>query len=45
MEGRVSMNGAPYKWEADEMVRWIKPRPDDRLAIEAEKQRVKFEVA
>jgi hypothetical protein len=45
MGGRVTMNGAPYQWEADEMVRWIKPRADDRPAIEAEKQRVKFALA
>jgi hypothetical protein len=45
MEGRVTMNGQPYQWEADEMVRWIKPRAGDRPAIEAEKQRVKFAVA
>jgi acetoin utilization deacetylase AcuC-like enzyme len=27
-EGRVLLNGAPYAWEADEMVRWLHP-PDD----------------
>ena len=45
MEGRVLINGKPYQWEADEMVRFIKPRPDDRPAIDAEKSRVKFAVA
>ena len=41
-EGRVQMNGAPYTWEADEMVSWLEPRPEDRAAIDAEKSRVHF---
>jgi len=27
-EGRMLLNGQPYAWEADEMVRWLNP-PDD----------------
>lgn len=27
-EGKVRLNGQPYAWEADEMVRWLHP-PDD----------------
>ena len=43
-EGRVTMNGAPYAWETEEMVRFLKPREEDRTAIEAEKARVKFQL-
>jgi acetoin utilization deacetylase AcuC-like enzyme len=43
-EGRVLLDGKPYTWEADEMVKWVEPRPDDRAAIDAEKARVKFEL-
>jgi acetoin utilization deacetylase AcuC-like enzyme len=45
MEGRVRLNGAPYKWQTEEMVRWLEPRPDDRAAIEAEKAKSKFTLA
>jgi hypothetical protein len=41
-QGRVRMNGAPYRWEPDEMVRWLKARPVDEEAIRAERERVKF---
>ncbi|MCA1827885.1 MAG: histone deacetylase [Myxococcales bacterium] len=44
MEGRVLLNGAPYTWEADEMVKWVEPRAEDRAAIEAEKARCHFEL-
>jgi acetoin utilization deacetylase AcuC-like enzyme len=44
-EGKVLRDGAPYRWEPDEMVRWIKPHPDDRPAIDAEKERVRFTTA
>jgi acetoin utilization deacetylase AcuC-like enzyme len=43
-EGRVRMDGEPYQWEADEMVLWLKAHPEDRAAIEAERERVKFTV-
>lgn len=43
-EGRVRMDGEPYQWEADEMVLWLKAHSEDRGAIEAERERVKFTV-
>jgi hypothetical protein len=43
--GRVRMNGAPYVWEADEMVRWLKKHPvSDGAAVQAERDRVQFTV-
>ncbi len=44
-EGRVLLDGAPYQWEADEMVKWIEPRPDDRIAIEAARAAARFSLA
>jgi acetoin utilization deacetylase AcuC-like enzyme len=43
-EGRVLLNGAPYAWEADEMVRWLHPRDDeaDRAAVAAEREASHF---
>jgi hypothetical protein len=38
------MNGEPYAWETDEMVVWLLPASPDRAAVEAEAQRVKFEI-
>jgi acetoin utilization deacetylase AcuC-like enzyme len=44
-EGRVRMDGAPYAWEADDMVLWLeRARRLDRAAVEAERDRVRFEV-
>jgi hypothetical protein len=44
-EGRVLMNGEPYAWETDEMALWLGPRPpEERAAVDAEAQRVKFEI-
>jgi acetoin utilization deacetylase AcuC-like enzyme len=43
-EGRVLLDGRPYVWEADEMVRWLEPSVDpqeQRLAIE-ERERCHF---
>ncbi|GAC1344191.1 MAG: hypothetical protein NVSMB23_18800 [Myxococcales bacterium] len=40
--GRVRINGAPYAWEADEMVRWLLPRPIDEASVAAERDRVHF---
>lgn len=44
-DGRVTLNGQPYQWEADEMVRWTDPAniPQDRDAIAAERERCHFE--
>ena len=44
-EGRVLLEGKPYQWEADEMVKWIDPRPDDRAAIDAAKSAARFTLA
>jgi hypothetical protein len=46
-EGRVRLNGEPYAWEPDEMVRWLKPPDDeaDREAIRAERERCRFSVS
>jgi acetoin utilization deacetylase AcuC-like enzyme len=43
-EKKVLMNGAPYEWEADDMVTWVSPdhaRPDEE-AVRAERERVAF---
>jgi hypothetical protein len=45
MEGRVRLDGQPYKWQTEEMVRWVEPRPDDRAAIDAEKAKSRFTLA
>lgn len=46
-EGRVLLNGAPYAWEPDEMVRWLHPRDDaaDKAAIAAEREASHFTIA
>ena len=44
-EGRIRLNGAPYSWETDEMVRWLEPRPDDRAAIDQAKEASHFTIA
>jgi hypothetical protein len=44
-EGRVLLEGAPYQWEADEMVKWLEPRPDDRVAIDAARSAARFSLA
>lgn len=41
-EGRVLLNGAPYAWEAEEMVAWLSPREPDRAAIDAERDHSHF---
>lgn len=46
-DGRVTLNGQRYVWEADEMVRWLHP-PDDeteRAAIAQERETSHFVVA
>lgn len=46
-EGRARLNGEPYAWEPDEMVRWLKPPDDeaDREAIRAERERCRFSLS
>lgn len=43
-EGTVKLNGQPYRWEPDEMVRWRdeKDIPDDGAAVAAERERCHF---
>ncbi len=43
-EGRVTLNDAPYTWEADEMVRWREEEdiPKDQALIAAERDRSHF---
>jgi hypothetical protein len=45
-EGRVLLNGQPYTWEPDEMVRWRDDslRPKDKAQIAAERERCHFTV-
>ncbi|HEY1088774.1 MAG TPA: histone deacetylase, partial [Archangium sp.] len=42
--GKVLLNGQPYLWEADEMVRWRdeKDIPQDKEARAAERERCHF---
>jgi acetoin utilization deacetylase AcuC-like enzyme len=44
-DGRVLMNGAPYTWEPSDMVTWLDGRSGDRTAVDAERERVRFELA
>lgn len=44
--GEVWMDGAPYTWEADDMVHWASPdhAPPDQDAVRRERDRVSFTV-
>lgn len=46
-DGRIRLNGAPYTWEADEMVTWRKgvAPPDDAEQVAEERDRCHFSVA
>ena len=44
-EGRVRLGDEVYAWEADEMVRWLEPRADDRAAIDAARAASRFTLA
>jgi acetoin utilization deacetylase AcuC-like enzyme len=41
-EGKVRMNGAPYRWEADEMAYWLAESPVEPGQVEQERERVRF---
>lgn len=43
-DGKVKLNGQPYTWEADEMVRWLDPKnlPQDGARIVQERERCHF---
>jgi len=43
-EGRVLLEGKPYRWEADEMVKWVEPRAEDRAAVERARASAGFSV-
>ena len=45
-EGQVTLNGEPYAWEPEAMVRWLQPEahPVDHAAIAAERERCRFAV-
>ncbi len=45
-DGRVKLNGEPYAWEADAMVRWLRPVAEsDAAEVAAERERCHFTVA
>ncbi|HZX94291.1 MAG TPA: histone deacetylase, partial [Myxococcales bacterium] len=44
-EGRVRLDGKPYAWETEEMVRWLEPRPDDRAAVDVARSGARFTLA
>ncbi len=41
-EGKVRLDGAPYRWEADEMVYWLRESPIEAGEVELERDRVRF---
>lgn len=41
-ERRVTRNGAPYDWEADEMALWVKHPPEDAPLVEREREGSRF---
>lgn len=41
-DGRVQMNGEPYRWEPDDMAHWLDEGPKDLDSIAAERERVRF---
>ena len=40
--GQVMLDGAPYRWEPDEMVLWLRPRAEDSAAIAAARDAAHF---
>ncbi len=43
-EGRVRLDGAPYRWEADEMAFWLRESPAEPGEVAHERDRVQFQV-
>ncbi len=43
-EGRVRLGGSPYQWEADEMVYWLVPRPEDQHVVKQTLAECQFSV-
>ena len=42
--GKVLLDGAPYRWEPDEMVVWLRPRAEDAAGIAAAREAARFTV-
>jgi hypothetical protein len=40
--GTVLLDGAPYRWEPDEMVLWLRPRAQDGAAVAAAREAARF---
>ena len=40
--GQVLVDGAPYRWEPDEMVLWLRPRAEDSAAVAAARDATRF---
>jgi acetoin utilization deacetylase AcuC-like enzyme len=43
-EGRVRLGRSPYQWEADEMVYWLVPRPEDQQVVKQSLAECQFSV-
>jgi len=43
-EGRVLLEGQPYRWEADEMAFWLRESPAEPGEVAHERERVRFTV-
>jgi acetoin utilization deacetylase AcuC-like enzyme len=44
-EGRVRLNGEPYRWEAEDMVAWLEAHEADEEVIRNEAERCAFTIA
>jgi hypothetical protein len=44
VDGKVHLGGAPYDWEADEMVYWLRESPSDPSEVERAKAHTHFTV-
>jgi hypothetical protein len=42
--GQVRLDGALYRWEPDEMVRWISAPPVDQTIVDSARERFRFSV-
>ena len=40
--GTVLLDGAPYRWEPDEMVLWLRPRAQDAAGVAAAREAARF---
>jgi hypothetical protein len=36
------LDGAPYRWEPDEMVLWLREHPEERGEVALERERARF---